>query len=89
MEKEKMTWIKYECGCIEGPVVSGICPIHGRRPGAELIDCAGIAELINCVKDRPIKCWITNGECDERRMCPTSYDDCKYKWRKDTQRSML
>lgn len=64
-------WIKYECGCIEGPVVSGTCSLHGKR---------GVAELINCIKNRPITCWITNGECDERRFCPSTYDDCKYKF---------
>ncbi|MBI5056968.1 MAG: hypothetical protein HZB61_10180 [Nitrospirae bacterium] len=77
---------RYECGCIEiiveTPLMASLsaCPLHNAR---------GVAELIDCVKGRPIKCWITNNECDERRLCPASYDDCQYKWRRNTQGNLI
>jgi hypothetical protein len=30
-ETQMSPWIKYECGCIEGPIVSSTCPLHKTR----------------------------------------------------------
>lgn len=65
-----MSWIKYRCGCIEGPWAAETCWQHGEE---------GVAMLIDCPKGRPLKVWVTNGECDESGLCPARYEGCEYK----------
>jgi hypothetical protein len=73
-----MTWVKYECGCIEGPMIVQNpkfkiqdlkCPLHKKQ---------GIATLVDCLKGRPIRVWVSDTTCEGAELCPSRYRSCKY-----------
>jgi hypothetical protein len=73
-----MAWIKYKCGCIEGPYMIQDSKFKIQNCKCWLHEERGVATLIDCPKGRPIKVWITNGACDKAELCPSKYRNCEH-----------
>lgn len=80
-------YVKYNCGCIEGPVPGISCWRHGTGIENKIVlspatsreeNKRGVAQYIDCPMGRPIKIWMSNDKCDGASLCPGRYD-CKYK----------